>query len=117
MRAEVRHLASNVHPDWQDFVDDPSPDPWDDYGWFHVTVGASDVDGGNDFQVCVATPKAIKRLRREAMGPGIVVERFDAASVRAAIHERIATVEGDSWDEIVEQLRVFMRWEYEGMAR
>jgi hypothetical protein len=116
MHAEIHNLESNDHHDWQDFVDYQSPDPFDDYGWFHVTVGASGVDGGNDFQVCVATPRAVGRLKRMREVPGILIDRFDAESVRKAIYGRIESIEGCSWEQIVEQLRTFMRWEYEGMA-
>lgn len=116
MRAIVLHLSSNLHPEWQDFVDHPSPDPFGDGGWFHVTVGATGLEGGNDFQVCVATPRAIRRFRHAGASPGIVIERFDAASVRQAIHARIESIEGATWDDIVQELRTFMCWEYEGMA-
>lgn len=116
MQAEIHHLKSNDHVDWHDFVRYRSPDPYDDYGWFHVTIGASGVTGGNDFQVCVATPRAVGRVKRNGFVPGILVDQFDAATVEKAIHDRVDSVCGHSWEQIVDQLREFMRWEYEGMA-
>ena len=116
IRAEVHSLESNDHTDWSDFVASESPDPYDDFGWFHVTIGATDVDGGNDFQVCVATPRAFGRSKRSGSVPGILVDRFDAQSVRDAVHDRVNSIEAHSWDQIVDELRTFMRWEYEGMA-
>lgn len=59
MIAEVHHLESNDYTDWSDFERYESPDPYDDFGWFHVTIGASGIKGGNDFQVCVATPRGL----------------------------------------------------------
>ena len=116
MHAKIYNLQSNDHLDWQEFVDYQSPDPFDDAGWFHVTVGASGMDGGNDFQVYVATPRAVGRVKRSGEIPGILVDQFDAESVRAAIYERIESIEGCTWEQIVEKLRRFMRWEFEGMA-
>jgi hypothetical protein len=116
MHAEIHHLESNNYLDWKDFAEHQSSDPYDDFGWFHVTVGASEIEGGNDFQVCVATPRAVGRVKRSGDVPGILVDRFDAKNVRKAIYDRIESIEGCSWDQIVEQLRKFMRWEYEGMS-
>ncbi len=116
MQAEIHHLESNDHVDWDDFVRYQSPDPYDDYGWFSVTIGAGGETGGNDFQVCVATPRAIGRIKRTGFIPGILVDQFDSETVEKAIRDRVAAVHGHSWDQIVDQLREFMRWEYEGMA-
>ena len=114
--AEVLYLESNEYPDWEAFAGYESADPYDDFGWFHVRIGASDGGGGNDFQVCVSTPRAIGRSRRSGGVPGVIVDRFDAATIHEAICERVSSVEGRDWEEIVEQLRKFMRWEYERMA-
>ncbi|MEZ6116800.1 MAG: Imm8 family immunity protein [Pirellulaceae bacterium] len=116
MQAEIHQLESNDHVEWNDFVQYQSPDPYDDYGWFHVTIGATGVPGGNDFQVCVATPRAVGRIKRDGFVPGILVDQFDAATVEKVIRDRVESVRGHSWDEVVNQLRDFMRWEYEGMA-
>lgn len=115
-RAVIHHLEPNDHVDWTAFAEHESPDPYDDCGWFHVTIGATDNVGANDFQLCVATPRSVGRVKQSGSEPGIIVDRFDAATVRKAIYERVTSIEGLSWEEIVEQLRKFMRWEYEGMA-
>lgn len=114
--AEVRCLESNNLADWSDFERYQSPDVFDDYGWFHVTVGAAGIEGGNDFQVCVATPRAVGRAKQTGSIPGIIVDQFDAASVRNAINDRIVSVRAHTWEQIVDELRKFMQWEYEGMA-
>jgi len=116
IRAEIHSLESNDHLDWSDFAAYESADPYDDFGWFHVTIGATDIDGGNDFQVCVATPRAVGRAKRSGSVPGILVDRFDAQSVHDAVHDRVNSIKAHSWDQIVNELRTFMRWEYEGMA-
>ena len=116
MKAEIHHLESNDHVDWNDFVRYQSPDPYDDFGWFHVTIGVSGVTGGNDFQVCVATPRAVGRIKRGGFVPSILVDQFDAATVEKSIRDRVDSVSGHSWEQLVDQLREFMHWEYEGMA-
>ena len=116
MHAEVHYLESNDHFEWSDFVRYHSPNPYDDYGWFHVTVGATGIKGGNDFLVCVATPRAVGRARRTGSVPGIIVDRFDAPTVRKAIYDRVTAIKGHTWEQIVDQLREIMEWEYEGMA-
>ncbi|HUT89368.1 MAG TPA: Imm8 family immunity protein [Thermoguttaceae bacterium] len=116
IEARVLSLESNDHADWTDFEQYESADAYDDYGWFHVTIGASDMDGGNDFQVCVATPRACGRVRSAGAVPGILVERFDAETVQQAIGDRVSSISAHTWDQIVNELRTFMIWEYEGMA-
>lgn len=116
MKAEIYYLASNDHADWADFVRYRSPDPYDDYGWFHLTIGAAGVIGGNDSQVCIATPRDISRIRNRGFVPGIMVDKFDPAIVEKAIRDRIDSIRVQSWEQLVDRLREFMHWEYEGMA-
>ena len=116
MEAEIQHLESNDFTNWSDFERYESADPCDDYGWFHVTVGPLGMEGGNDFQVCVATPRAVGRVKQAGFAPGILVDHFDAESVHNAIHARVTSINGHTWNDIVDQLRRFMHWEYEGMA-
>ena len=116
IRAVIHSLEPNDHDGWRAFAAHESLDPYDDFGWFHVTVGATDVDGGNDFQLCVSTPRAVSRAIVGGKAPGILVDRFDAKSVREAVHHRIESITAPSWDQIVEECRTFMYWEFEGMA-
>lgn len=115
IEARVICLESNDHDEWTDFERITISDPHDNFGWFHVTIGATDVDGGNDFQVCIATKLAIGRARRSGSVPGIIVDRFDAETIRKVVTDTVQGVRGDSWDGIIAQLRKFMVWEYEGM--
>ena len=116
IRAVIHSLETNDHDDWSAFAAHESVDPYDDFGWFHVTIGATGIEGGNDFQLCVSTPRAVTRAKHDGAVPGILVDRFDAQSVYDAVHARIKSIEFHTWDQIVNECRTFMHWEYEGMA-
>lgn len=114
LSAEVRSLEACNHPiDWSEFIEYESPDPYDDFGWFRISVGATEVVGTNDFHVCVSTVRAIGRARRSGSSPGIIVDQFDAQSVSDAVHARVSGIQAHSWDQIVDELRTFAHWEYE----
>ena len=114
--AVILSLEPNDHDGWSGFASRESADPFDDFGWFHVTVGANDSEGGNDFQLCVSTRRAVNRAKLGGVTPGIVVERFDAQSIQNAVHQRIHSIAAHSWPQIIDECRTFMQWEYEGMA-
>lgn len=116
IEAEIHSLESNDFPDWEQFLEHAERDPYDAYGWFHVTIGTVGVQGGNDFQVCVSTPRAVGRAKQAGCVPGVLVDRFDAASVQAAVKEKVVSIQASTWEQLVDQLRTFMRWEYEGMS-
>jgi len=115
LRAEVHNLQSNDHLDWSDFERSEAADLYDAYGWFHITIGAAGIEGGNDFQLCVATRRAVSRVKRSGAIPGLLVDRFDATTIQDAIKDRISAITAASWEQLVDQLRTFMLWEYEGM--
>ena len=110
MRAEVKTTSPNDHLSWDKFAQHESGDPYDDFGWFHVNVGLVGEDAGNDFQVCVSTPRAVGRAKHAGDAPGILVERFDAESVRRAIHDQIAAVTGHSWEHHALGIRGYGRF-------
>ena len=112
---EVQPISPNDHLEWDDFLRYQSPDPFDDYGWFHVTIGEVGDRAGSDFQVCVATPQAIGRLKQQGDRPGILVDHYNAETVRQAIIDKVESLKGNHYQELIDQLRTFMHWEYEGM--
>lgn len=115
MQAKILYLESNSYSSWEEFANSASDDPFDDFGWFHVTVGTEETDGGNDFQLCIATPKAVGRAKHNSSVPGLIVDRFNANTIKLALTHKISSIQANSWEEIVDQLRAFMHWEYEGI--
>ncbi len=115
MRAVLRSIDLGDDRDWEAVVNS-TPDPWQAAQSFVVTVGSDDSKGGELFDVWVATP-AGKHLAVDNLGQfrGVLVDHFDAASVRSSLQASIEAIEADSWLGVVKQLCKFMRWEYQGM--
>lgn len=59
LKAQAYSIRSNDHT--LDFMGYESLDPWDDFGWFSVDVGASEVDGQDCFQCLVTTTRTRHR--------------------------------------------------------
>lgn len=116
MRAVLKGISPNDFLSWEEFRRYSSPDPWDDFGWFTLDVGADDEDGTNLFQVLVSTPAVVSRAIGDAGEfQGILVDRFDADEIQRVLRDRIASIRCHTWNDIVEELRTFSLWEYEGM--
>ena len=117
MRAELQGIDPNDFLGWDEFTQYEAADPYDDFAWFTLTIGVDGQDGGSNFQIVVATPKAVSRVRaRQRSFSGIVIDRFDPEAVECAIREHVSSVSGQSWHQIIDQLRETMLWEYEGMG-
>ena len=116
IQAEVQHICPNDFDGWSAFEKYESPDLYDDFSWFTLTIGTTDIEGTNNFQVCISTARAVSRAKLDGSIAGIIVDRFDAETVGDAIHERVNSIKAHTWSQIVDELRKFMLWEYEGMA-
>lgn len=113
---ELKSISSNDFVEWDDFLKHLPADPFDECGWFDVTIGEVGVRGGNDFQVLVSTTKAIKRARSgNRRFKGIVVDEFTPSKVTEAIERAIKDAASMTWDETLSKLREFGDWEYDGM--
>lgn len=116
MKAQLHDIAPNDHVNWASFAAHPSADPWDDYGWFSLTIGPHDDPGTNYFQVLVATPAAAGRARgKDRFFRGILVETFEPAVIEQTLRTYVESLRACHWQELVDQLRKVMCWEYEGM--
>ena len=116
IQAEVQHICPNDFDGWSAFEKYQSPDVYDDFSWFTLSIGAAGIEGTSNFQVCVSTARAVSRVKLAGSTAGIIVDRFDAETVGTAIHERVNSIKAHAWHQIVDELRTFMLWEYEGMA-
>lgn len=85
-----------------------------------VLVGPAPSGGGEAFGVTVCSPEWLsKRCETDGYFPAfhhLVVnfEEYDERKLRSFIEAWVSRQEGSSWDEIVQQLRLFGRWELEG---
>ena len=109
MQAQVRGIEANDIPDWPNWV---ATHPFDELQWFTVSIGTSDSDGEDLFQVAVASPRGINARRRKEKFVGLVVDEFKSERIEQAIRDFVATVQGTTWEAIAEQLSKVMRSEY-----
>lgn len=118
MQAELKHIQSNDHHCWDDFLATLPPEPWDYSGWFSVEIGPDDgCDAGETFQVLVVTPVALsdfKPMRGDFRF--VIVESFAPEGITSALRQHIAACSGESWEDIREKLRKSMWWERESIV-
>ena len=65
LRAELREISPNDYFGWEPFASSDRPEPWDDFGWFVLSIGVEGQEGSYLFQVLVATPAAVTRARKD----------------------------------------------------
>jgi len=114
---EVQDIWPNDSFGWDEFLKYVSPDPYEDDAWFTVAVGIEGEKGGTDFQVHVATPASIGRIK-QSLGrfQGLIVDEFTPANVEQAIRTAVREASGLTFYDGLDRLRQLMFWEYEGMA-
>jgi Immunity protein 8 len=114
MRAELRHISPNEFPDWQSFASAAHPEPWDEFGWFVLDIGVEGQEGTTLFEALVATPAAVPRAKsNDKQRRVLVVDSFEPEALAAALKGHVSAVNAHTWDDVVEQLRRNMYWEYE----
>lgn len=117
MKAELRSIDPNDFAGgWPAFVARPSAHPWDNYGWFTLTIGPEGDPGTNYFQVLVSTPTAAARARGQARYfRGLLVDSFEPSLIEQTLSSYVESLRGVDWQDLVDQLRRVSLWEYEGM--
>jgi hypothetical protein len=107
MRAEIKHILMPDEPD-QPFTQ----------VLMEMLVGTVGMEGEESFQVTVCSPLWLRQQLDEAqvVRPRHVVfmAQFDEAVARRYLTDLVASVVGDSWGEIADQLRSLGLWEFEG---
>src|SRR5262245_18708298 len=117
MRAELRAIEPNDYPGWDAFAVADRPTPWDDFSWFTLWIAPEGDAGSDSFQVLIATPAAISRAKgNSGTFRGLIVESFEPSVIVQTLRDHIASVQARTWDDLVDQLRRTMLWEYEGMG-
>jgi len=117
MRAELRAIEPNDYPGWDVFAAANRPTPRDDFGWFTLYIAPEGDPGADNFQVLIATPAAISRAKGESRTfRGLVVEMFEPAVIAQTLRDQISSLQALTWEDLVDQLRRTMLWEYEGMG-
>jgi len=111
LKAQVYSIRSD------DFMRYQPVDPWDDFDWFEIDVGTPGMDGQDQFQCLVTTTRARHRaIAGSKDSRCLIVEPYEPKAIIDALTKMIDSIEGVDWCNIVDQLREFMHWEYDGMA-
>ncbi|WP_218932598.1 Imm8 family immunity protein [Roseimaritima multifibrata] len=94
-----------------DFISFVPPDVTVHYGWIVLVIGTDETDP-EYFQCLVSTPLALEEaLCRSKDCLVHIVERYEPANILSTLIARVENSKGNTWIEIVDQLRTFMRWE------
>ena len=110
MQAKVHGIEANDIPDWPHW----SPaGPAEEFQWFTVAIGAESGSGADLFQAAVATRAGLQERRCKSKFVGLLVDRYEPATVERAIREFVAGCKAPSWEDVVDLLRARLFWEYE----
>ena len=84
-----------------------------------LDIGPKGKKSADMFTIRVATPKGLDGLSARdgiiATRPIIVMDRYDYQQLWNWLEKTVASCEGETWQDCVNELRVFFLWEYEGM--
>ncbi len=113
MKPEIKWIELNGN-ELRDF----SPEISENF-WCLVTfgIGPDDEDGSHIFDLSIGTPRAFDH-RGQHEGPiwgrhHMIVNRFDAAEIRAAIEKKVAECARPTFEETALVLSRFFQWEFE----
>jgi len=114
MRAALRYLHSPDIPDLASF----QPTEVDNFGFLlQILVGPQEGVGEESFDVMVCTPRwLIENHSPEdilACRHMLIMFQYDYRRLERFIQARIATVSGESWHDIANQLAKLAHWEFE----
>jgi hypothetical protein len=114
MHPVIRHIGLINGDDLEDFQP-KAPDNFSVEA--RVVIGPSDGPGEESFDVSICTVAALEE-EMQLRGFAFIRRRLLIGSwkpdlVREAIHRRISTITGDSWQEIANKLSEFSAWEFE----
>ncbi|WP_206485605.1 Imm8 family immunity protein [Thalassotalea sp. G2M2-11] len=79
--------------------------------WMNFTIGPVGFDGGDNFQVRVATYGTIGL--KESIQYCILLDEYSFSQVLSKVSEFLAKSEGQNWDEVATKLAEYMLWEFQ----
>jgi hypothetical protein len=116
LRAEVKWIDPDNYAGWDGLVAAEIAEPWDHFEYFTVGIGTEGQDGADNFSVCIATHAAVGRTSARGGFRGLVVDYFEPEEIRRKLNEYVSSITAPTWQQIVDQLRQVMHWEYGGYA-
>jgi len=110
MRAEIKSIEANDLPTWPNWE---AQHPADEDQWFTLTIGPTDAEGGDLFEVEVASPTGLHERRGKRPFMGVVVSVFTPEQIQQSLRAIVETLEADSWQSLAAQLQPTMVWEFD----
>lgn len=92
---------------------EPLPDPL----LVQLVVGSDEIAGEESFEVLVYSADAVTRLLSDGPVLGrhmLIVESLDTEVAVAFLTSAVGQIVGDTWNDLVGQLRQIGAWEFEG---
>ena len=79
-----------------------------------VEIGEKSKEGADIFNFTVITPKYLLADPRTRWGRGyLLMESFSWGTVESMINRLVSLVQGESWDEVAQNLCKELHWEFE----
>ncbi|WP_444912473.1 Imm8 family immunity protein [Microbulbifer sp. PAAF003] len=108
---EIKGWDCIDHDPIEEWVPD---DPSDVEFWCNIAIGLSGENGADNFQVHIATNKALSRIEDKKYM--VVVPYYESwVQVLDVLHSIVAECEDIGWSGMSEQLAKHFHWEYEGV--
>lgn len=88
--------------------------------WVEMEIGRSNSEGADLFQLFVCN---LDWLKENFSGGAIwlhacfIVEKFNFAEITKLIEARLSTINAQTWQDVTNQLRLIMLWEFEGYQK
>ena len=94
------------------------PEDPEDFGFpLNLTIGIEGQKGADNFQLMIATPKYIQRMRPNQsavlLRHYLLVFGYDFNEILDVINSYIGSINEDTWEKISEKVERLAQWEFE----
>lgn len=94
------------------------PEDPEDFGFqLTLTIGADELEGADNFDLMVATPKRIQKMHPNQsailLRHYLVVFRYDFNEILDVLNNYIRSIEEDNWEKVAGKVGRIAHWEFE----
>ncbi|MDA7418215.1 Imm8 family immunity protein [Xenophilus arseniciresistens] len=114
IEVEIKSIIANDFDISSQFPGNP-----ENFGfWIEMEIGQKNAASADLFQLFVCSPAWIQAQLSEDRvwwpHASLVIRHFNYFDFLETMNNKISQVQGDNWEQIVSQLRLLARWEFEG---